>query len=124
LGVEGWGLIQYGKINALHLICQMLCKTILPVIIFLCSACSYSQDRFFLRLADSTVQLTKISVTYDPAYVKINYPGGDVPAHTGVCTDVVIRAYRKLGIDLQSDVHVDMKNNFQQYPKNWGRPSP
>ena len=56
-------------------------------------------------------------VRYDPAYVSIDYPGGDVPADTGVCTDVVIRAYRALGIDLQKRVHEDMKRNFSAYPK-------
>src|SRR5690606_27972681 len=53
-------------------------------------------------------------------YFSIPYPNGDVPAGKGVCTDVVIRAYRKLGIDLQKEVHEDMKRNFQLYPKIWG----
>lgn len=53
--------------------------------------------------------LTEQKVFYDPAYVKIPYPNGDVPADKGVCTDVVIRAYRKLGIDLQKEVHEDMQ---------------
>ena len=57
---------------------------------------------------------------YTPAYVGIKYPNGDVPAKTGVCTDVIIRAYRKLGIDLQKEVHEDMKANFVLYPKTWG----
>jgi uncharacterized protein len=55
-------------------------------------------------------------VRYDPAYVRIAYPGGDVPAETGVCTDEVIRAYRALGIDLQKEVHEDMAQNFAAYP--------
>ena len=60
-------------------------------------------------------------VRYDPEYVVIDYPGGDVPADTGVCTDVVIRTYRAaLGVDLQKLVHEDMKQNFSSYPKNWG----
>lgn len=70
---------------------------------------------------------TKQVVRYDPAYVRIPYPGGDVPAETGVCTDVVIRAYRKaLDLDLQKLVHEDMKAHFSKYPKNWGlsRPDP
>lgn len=50
----------------------------------------------------------------------IAYPNGDVPSDKGVCTDVVIRAYRKFGIDLQKLVHEDMKINFNKYPKNWG----
>jgi hypothetical protein len=61
------------------------------------------------------------TVSYDPAYVKIGYPGGDVPRDRGVCTDVVIRAYRDgLGVDLQKLVHEDMKRNFAAYPAHWG----
>ncbi len=67
---------------------------------------------------------TKEKVVYDGAYVRIPYSGGDVPAGTGVCTDVVIRAYRKAGIDLQKEVHEDMKANFGLYPKKWGRRTP
>jgi hypothetical protein len=62
---------------------------------------------------------------YDPAYVKLAYPGGDVPIERGVCTDVVIRAYRDgLGLDLQRLVHEDMRGSFAAYPKNWGLKSP
>lgn len=71
-------------------------------------------------LSEAAVSLTKDKVRYDPTYVVIKYPNGDVPAHTGVCTDVVIRAYRKIGIDLQKEVHEDMKKDFATYPKNWG----
>lgn len=75
-------------------------------------------------LADAALSLTHQKVRYDPAYVTIAYPNGDVPAHTGVCTDVVVRAYRKIGIDLQKEVHEDMKKNFAAYPKKWGLRSP
>jgi uncharacterized protein len=81
-------------------------------------------DSFGLRLAAAALELTKVDVTYDGSYVVIPYPNGDVPAHTGVCTDVVIRAYRKVGIDLQKEVHEDMKANFAQYPKTWGLKKP
>ena len=54
---------------------------------------------------------------YDPAYVRIPYPGGDVPEDTGVCTDEVIRSYRAVGIDLQKEVHEDMEKNFSFYPR-------
>src|SRR5690606_11380516 len=54
----------------------------------------------------------------------LDYPNGDVPPNKGVCTDVIIRAYRKLGIDLQKEVHEDMKANFGKYPKNWGLSQP
>lgn len=73
---------------------------------------------------DAALAQTREKVVYDGRYVKISYPGGDVPAGTGVCTDVVIRAYRKAGIDLQVLVHEDMKANFAAYPKNWGRREP
>ena len=63
---------------------------------------------------------------YDPSYRRIAYPGGDVPLHTGVCTDVLIRAFRAAGIDLQKLVHEDMRRDFRAYPRNWGlsRPDP
>jgi uncharacterized protein len=80
----------------------------------------YAQDDFFLRLANAGSELTKQKVKYDPAYFSIPYPNGDVPEDRGVCTDVIIRAYRKLGVDLQQLVHEDMRSHFDLYPKNWG----
>ncbi|MFI1770933.1 DUF1287 domain-containing protein [Thalassobellus citreus] len=73
-----------------------------------------------LTLSDAALELTKQKVTYDPSYFSIEYPNGDVPSNKGVCTDVVIRAYRKLGVDLQKEVHEDMKAHFNLYPKIWG----
>ena len=75
------------------------------------------------QLIVAAVAQTQENVTYNGAYFKIAYPMGDVPAHYGVCTDVIIRAYRKLGIDLQQLVHEDMRSNFAFYPakKNWGQ---
>ncbi len=81
---------------------------------------SNAQSSFYQQLADSAVTLTRQKVIYDPSYFSIKYPNGDVPAGRGVCTDVVIRAYRKMGIDLQKEVHEDMKANFAKYPKQWG----
>jgi len=83
-----------------------------------------SASTFYEKLADSAYTLTDDFVVYDPSYFKIPYPNGDVPKDKGVCTDVVIRAYRKMGIDLQKEVHEDMKLNFQLYPKNWGLKKP
>ncbi|MEW5676388.1 DUF1287 domain-containing protein [Flavobacterium enshiense] len=85
-----------------------------------------SEKNFHEKLSDAALSLTKDKVSYDPAYVKIPYPNGDVPKNKGVCTDVVIRAYRKLGIDLQKEVHEDMKANFTLYPnqKRWGLKKP
>ena len=82
------------------------------------------QNSFSKRLSDSALELTKQKVTYDPAYFKIDYPNGDIPSNKGVCTDVVIRAYRKLGIDLQKEVHEDIKANFRKYPQKWGLSGP
>jgi uncharacterized protein YijF (DUF1287 family) len=64
------------------------------------------------------------TISYDGSYRRIAYPGGDVPLHTGVCTDVIIRAFRKTGIDLQVLVHEDMRRNFAAYPRNWGLRGP
>lgn len=82
------------------------------------------QNLFFERLADSTLTLTHQKVSYDPSYIVIPYPNGDVAPDKGVCTDVVNRAYRKLGIDLQKEVHEDIKLNFDKYPKKWGMKKP
>jgi len=79
-----------------------------------------AQDTFFNKLSDAALELTTHKVQYDPTYFSIPYPNGDVPSDKGVCTDVVIRAYRKLGIDLQKEVHEDMASNFSLYPKDWG----
>ena len=79
----------------------------------------FDENNFFIKLARAAEERTNHSVTYNPAYVKITYPDGDVPEGTGVCTDVVIRAYRKLGIDLQVKVNEDMNANFIKYPKIW-----
>jgi len=65
-----------------------------------------------------------VTVAYDPAYVRLPYPGGDVPASRGVCTDVVIRALRIQRIDLQQRVHEDMRAHFAKYPQKWGLRGP
>ena len=62
--------------------------------------------------------------SYDPAYVKLEYPGGDVPLSTGVCADVIVRAFRVLGIDMQKEIHEDMKANVRKYPQLWGLRGP
>lgn len=83
--------------------------------------CIYAQEAdFYKRLSVAAIELTKDKVIYDPRYYSIPYPNGDVPSDKGVCTDVIVRAYRKLGIDLQQKIHVDMKANFSKYPKKWG----
>jgi uncharacterized protein len=76
------------------------------------------------KLVAGGIAQTAITKSYDPAYIQLAYPGGDVPAITGVCTDVIIRAYRQIGIDLQQQVHEDMGRNFAKYPKIWGLKQP
>jgi uncharacterized protein YijF (DUF1287 family) len=106
--------IKFNKIDKM--------KRLLLYLFLLVSATNavLAQADFYKQLADSSLTLTKQRVKYDPAYVRITYPNGDVPADRGVCTDVIIRAYRKMGIDLQKEVHEDMKANFSKYPKKWG----
>lgn len=85
-----------------------------------------SPDAYFESLAAAAIERTSHKVSYDGAYRQIDYPNGDVPDHIGVCTDVVIRAYRACGVDLQKRVHEDMRANFNAYPNIWGleRPDP
>ena len=80
-------------------------------------ASTTSRKEFLKRLVDAAEERTHHIVRYDPAYVRIPYPGGDVPAGTGVCTDEVIRSYRAVGIDLQEEVHQDMERSFSAYPQ-------
>jgi len=83
---------------------------------------STKPDSFENNLSNAAISIIDPEVVYTPDYVSIKYPNGDVPAKTGVCSDVVIRAYRKLGIDLQKEVHEDMVQHFSLYPniKKWG----
>jgi hypothetical protein len=80
---------------------------------------SASHQEFMRQLVAAAVERTHHSVRYDPAYVRIPYPGGDVPADTGVCTDEVIRSYRAVNVDLQKEVHEDMIRDFSAYPWKW-----
>jgi len=88
------------------------------------SQSAHDDDRFVRGLVAAAMAQTGRPVTYDGSYRRIGYPNGDVPAHIGVCTDVVIRAYRAVGIDLQQRVHEDMKAAFAAYPKTWGLTRP
>jgi uncharacterized protein YijF (DUF1287 family) len=76
------------------------------------------------KLVSAARQQTRSHVSYDGRYVRIGYPMGDVPSNRGVCTDVVIRAYRAIGIDLQVLVHEDMSADFELYPRLWGLTRP
>lgn len=76
------------------------------------------------ELVRAALARTDVEVEYDPSYFSLDYPGGDVPANKGTCTDVVIRSYRALGFDLQLLVHEDMEKDFGAYPDHWGLSSP
>jgi len=87
------------------------------------AAAAFRQD-FVRRLVNAAIERTNHAVRYDGAYVRLAYPGGDVPADTRVCTDEIIRAYRAVGVDLQKEVHEDMVANFAAHPRTWHRSSP
>ncbi len=104
-----------GKMGAMNRVLAFLFMVCLP---------AQGADDFAKQLVQAAMQRTQQVVRYDPTYVKLAYPGGDVPAGTGVCTDEVIRSYRELGFDLQKLVHEDMKRAFSAYPKHWGLSRP
>ena len=96
---------------------------------FFCCMCvcmSAHSATFEYDIVKALKERTTHQVTYDGAYIAINYPNGDVPNNIGVCTDVIIRSYRQLGIDLQKLVHEDMNENFDIYPSKriWGLTKP
>lgn len=96
-------------------------------VFFLCTVASVSSAQttnFALELVLAARERTTHFVTYNGAYRKIAYPMGDVPNNIGVCTDVLVRSYRKLGIDLQQLVHEDMRDHFSLYPNIWGLKKP
>src|SRR5437764_1714814 len=76
------------------------------------------------QVVEAALEQTKYTLYYDQPYTKIAYPGGDVPLERGACTDVIVRAFRKGGVDLQKEVHEDMEQNFAAYPTKWGLKSP
>lgn len=99
-------------------------NTYLSLLFLLLSPVLLAQTTSTESLSKAAAELTEDQVVYDPSYFSIAYPMGDVPADRGVCTDVVVRAYRKCGIDLQQKVHEDMKANFAIYPQRWGLRGP
>lgn len=76
------------------------------------------------QMLDGAIAQAGVTTGYDPSYVALDYPGGDVPEKTGVCSDVVVRAFRKAGIDLQKEIHEDMKAARSGYPNKWGANNP
>lgn len=101
---------------------KLLWFSVLIVMYF--EAFSARADNDALTLVQAARERTLHQVRYDGSYHRIPYPMGDVPNHIGVCTDVVIRAYRRLGVDLQQKVHEDMRDHFSLYPKIWGLTKP
>lgn len=107
---------------------------ILLIVILFCSCSQKEKNKtlsftakrttntFEEKLSEAAISIIDLSIDYDPAYFSIKYPNGDIPENKGVCTDVIIRCYRKLNIDLQKEVHEDMAANFSEYPnlKKWG----
>jgi len=72
------------------------------------------------RIASAARGQVGVTTIYDPAYVQLRYPNGDLPMVRGVCADVIVRAFRGIGVDLQAELHNDMARNFAAYPKKWG----
>ena len=94
--------------------------TVTFVCVFAFSNAAFAQSADFgMRLSKAAIDRTQHQVTYDAAYVRLDYPGGDVAPDKGVCADVVVRALRVLGHDLQRLVHEDMSARFSAYPKHW-----
>ena len=97
-----------------------------PLVLLGCTLHAAGQGAPFdgARLVRDARQQIGITTSYDPAYRALPFPMGGVPAHTGVCTDVIVRAYRRQGIDLQALVHQDMRRAFAAYPRHWGLHAP
>jgi uncharacterized protein len=106
-------------------------KPVMPLLFFILllqlthlGYAQHSADDFAHKLIHAAIERTRHPVVYDGSYRQIDYPGGDVPDNRGVCTDVVIRVYRALHIDLQKRVHEDMARHFSEYPQSWGLSRP
>lgn len=95
------------------------------LLVLLCTPVAYGST-FISNLVTAALERTEHSVRYDGSYHRIAYPNGDVSSDIGVCTDVLIRSYRKLGVDLQVLLHEDMRVNFSKYPSKriWGLSRP
>ena len=111
---EGGRYSQLGKMK------KLIIFGFLVIPVFVSAYRQGEPTDFSKKLIQAAIERTKHIVRYDGSYRKIIYPNDDVLDSVGVCTDVVIRSYRKLGIDLQKDIHEDMKENFNKYPKLWG----
>lgn len=97
-------------------------KTFLTLLVV--TSTGYATPAQQALLASAAVAQVGVTRHYDPSYVRLAYPGGDIPIERGVCADVLVRAFRRIGVDLQVAVHEDMSRNFQAYPQNWGLRGP
>lgn len=117
LSIGAWNLVEYSRTGNLNLPTELPAKTYEKPL-------SSSQPETLAKLLSGAQAQINVTISYDPAYSPISYPGGDVPMHKGVCSDVVVRAFRAAGIDLQKAVHEDMVRNFSAYPHKWGLTKP
>jgi uncharacterized protein YijF (DUF1287 family) len=85
---------------------------------------NYQSEDIHLKIAQAAFEQVGVTTIYAPGYIRLRYPGGDIPREQGVCTDVIIRAFREIGIDLQKEVHEDMAKHFKEYPKFWNMKTP
>jgi uncharacterized protein YijF (DUF1287 family) len=118
--LRGWRISREGSTKAAALI--LVVTVLTPT--WTAAQGHAMADTYAERLVAAALEQTHARVVYDGSYRQIGYPGGDVPSSIGVCTDVVIRAYRKLGVDLQLKVHEDMRRSFRAYPQLWGLTRP
>lgn len=93
---------------------------LVAVLVLIGAAHAQPSTKLGLRIASAARLQIGVTTEYDSSYASLKYPGGDVAIHTGVCTDVVVRALRQIGMDLQKEIHEDMLRNFGKYPKKWG----
>jgi uncharacterized protein YijF (DUF1287 family) len=84
----------------------------------------FQSNNIHIKIAQAALEQVGVTTIYAPGYISMKYPGGDLPPEQGVCADVIIRAFRKVGIDLQKEVHEDMAKHFKEYPKFWHMKSP
>jgi uncharacterized protein len=98
--------------------------TVVAILVLFPRVCAQDSVALGTRIVAAARQQIGVTKEYDPSYTALDYPGGDVPIHTGVCSDVIVRAIRKAGIDLQKEVHEDMREHFSVYPQKWGLKKP
>lgn len=96
------------------------------LVLLLACAAGAQEPRQILRdrMIEAALNQVGVTIHYDGSYQTLAYPGGDVPLDRGVCTDVLIRAFREIGVDLQVLVHEDMSTHFDEYPRDWGLRAP